>query len=1042
MDNYTVVPGNADGRILTSTLWQQDGVIVIDGEKLEGYTYNRFCPYISTNSFTRSVTGCTNTADAQILYYFLEQGWELELSVSSSDYFTLKAKRGKKYYLSETSSVGEGTISELNAILADTDNYATGDFIAALNFFCGVKNHSVYGDSTGTSVYVGTFTDGLSNLKAFRAAGFDSYFSVGEDNELFFDTSGSNNQLTDVAYSIIRENLDYGEPVRVDIPMHSIYLDGYRWNSGSGEYEYHLNYGWGVYSTETKWYTVDEIYDISFDTLGLDLDPKIRVTVSNDREEYYGGSFLRGVERINHIQNDTATTFSFVDTIAGSCLELEAIEFSSEVDLEFLNWNITLCVADADALSSENALVFTNLTGAIIVNSALGNTCVTGAEDESLYIELNGGYYFSGTSQKNSDDLRLLLEEFHLNTETLMACINSDAVVAGNDDDVILLKEGACIVGGVDLGAGNNEITVESGSALYGNVSGSRDSVELNLVASGVCERTMVCLKDNGEDFLFSTGGNVNFIAGENAVNGIYDLIGFQGGEISEEFLNSFSVTVKFSDEEYILDSSSCNIGNFELLISGDKISLRYGDEVPTISVVSSEKEWTSEDIEVTALFSLAGEEIQGEYSLDQGESWFLYTGSLSISRNCTLLFRAGAGDGYVYKEYTIGNIDKAAPVISDITTVLSPGKSSVTVSVLFSDDHVLKSAQYKIGTEGVWQNYTGEFKVRENTNVFFRATDMAGNTSESSIEIDQISSSGLTENDIDGNGIADILMVQRKSAGKLDLACGTWLLTEEGVPHWGNLSSVNAFKRILGTGRSLPFKESADVYVLDTGKNTVGFWRTDSAGKVEEWQTIETFNSRTSVAGLGDFNGDGITDLLLQNTNGAVGCGFVLEGECVWNYFQSLGKEWRLSAVGDFNGDSVADVVMSHAAGFAGCWLTQENGSVEWSSLDTLSNGFSIVGAGDFNGDGTDDILLRSGDYFGSWEVRDGSAVSWIGLGTGKGTVEQIADFTGDGIDDIRLRTAGGDLGILAVMGEDNVKWHYFGSVGNEWNTSFAALQ
>ena len=66
----------------------------------------------------------------------------------------------------------------------------------------------------------------------------------------------------------------------------------------------------------------------------------------------------------------------------------------------------------------------------------------------------------------------------------------------------------------------------------------------------------------------------------------------------------------------------------------------------------------------------------------------------------------------------------------------------------------------------------------------------------------------------------------------------------------------------------------------------------------------------------------------------------------------------------------------------------------------------------------------------------------SWMGLGDlGDVTVEQIGDFDGDGIDDLRIRTAAGDLGAQLVRGADTLEWKYYGSVGDEWSTSLAAI-
>jgi len=294
---------------------------------------------------------------------------------------------------------------------------------------------------------------------------------------------------------------------------------------------------------------------------------------------------------------------------------------------------------------------------------------------------------------------------------------------------------------------------------------------------------------------------------------------------------------------------------------------------------------------------------------------------------------------------------------------------------------------------------------------------------------------------DLNGDGRADIVMTIDQSEHPADGSTGAWLILADQTPAWGDLSTRNEGWEIFGTGRTAAGKASADVYVRSTG-NVIGAWTTDGTGKVSGWATVGEFDGSTQIVGLGDFNGNGQTDLLLRNANGAVGCFFTGGETTGWNYFQSLGDEWKLSAIGDLNGNGRDDVVLKHDAGFAGSWLTQADGTMAWADLDTLPEGFAIVGAGDFNGDGTDDVLLQKDSYFGAWLVQNGNAAGWMGLGDLPNvTVEQIADFDGDGKDDLRVRTTSGDLGSQLVKGADTLEWKYYGSVGDEWSTVLAAL-
>ncbi len=177
---------------------------------------------------------------------------------------------------------------------------------------------------------------------------------------------------------------------------------------------------------------------------------------------------------------------------------------------------------------------------------------------------------------------------------------------------------------------------------------------------------------------------------------------------------------------------------------------------------------------------------------------------------------------------------------------------------------------------------------------------------------------SGGTAGDLNADGRADIVMTISQGGHPADGSTGAWLIQADQTAAWGDLSTRNPGWEIFGTGRAVAGKNTDDVFIKSSD-NIVGAWTTASDGRVSGWETIGEFSAETQIVGLGDFNGNGLTDLLLRNTNGAVGCFFTAGEKTGWNYFQSLGDEWKLAAVGDLNGDGRSDIALKHDAGFAG---------------------------------------------------------------------------------------------------------------------------
>jgi hypothetical protein len=78
---------------------------------------------------------------------------------------------------------------------------------------------------------------------------------------------------------------------------------------------------------------------------------------------------------------------------------------------------------------------------------------------------------------------------------------------------------------------------------------------------------------------------------------------------------------------------------------------------------------------------------------------------------------------------------------------------------------------------------------------------------------------------------------------------------------------------------------------------------------------TVDTVSPGLTVAGIGDFDGDGRSDILWRDTDGAVSIwemnGLLKRAEAlIWN----PGPEWLVAGVADHDGDGRSDILWRHA--------------------------------------------------------------------------------------------------------------------------------
>ena len=200
------------------------------------HQHEPFSDYCPMGDGDRCVVGCVATSASQIMDY-----WEWPLS-----------GYGSFGYFWEGDNCNGGSVpgEYLTANFSDSydwanmkDTYDTwttaeADAAAELCSEVGIAMEMNYGAcGSGTQMYVHAFSD---------------YFKYNAD----IWREDRTDHTVASWFALIQQEVDAGRPIWYTINSHAIVADGYR--DTYGDYEYHMNYGWG--GSHTAWYVIDNLY--------------------------------------------------------------------------------------------------------------------------------------------------------------------------------------------------------------------------------------------------------------------------------------------------------------------------------------------------------------------------------------------------------------------------------------------------------------------------------------------------------------------------------------------------------------------------------------------------------------------------------------------------------------------------------------------------------------------------------------------------------------------------------------------------------------
>ena len=171
------------------------------------------------------------------------------------------------------------------------------------------------------------------------------------------------------------------------------------------------------------------------------------------------------------------------------------------------------------------------------------------------------------------------------------------------------------------------------------------------------------------------------------------------------------------------------------------------------------------------------------------------------------------------------------------------------------------------------------------------------------------------------------------------------------------------------------------------------------------------------------------------------------------------IDNNWEMIGTGDFNGDGIDDLVWTHVpTQRSSIWTMAADGSGTigyhggWTALDPAGLGYKLLAIGDVNGDGTDDMLMTEafnpnnsvGVY--AWIIKDSHKVDTQVISNNPDYTYLIGDMNNDGSNDIVYFDPNDQLGLsgqIAYMTNtgssialfDSSVWYGYDYIGTKQN-------
>ena len=231
---------------------------------------------------------------------------------------------------------------------------------------------------------------------------------------------------------------------------------------------------------------------------------------------------------------------------------------------------------------------------------------------------------------------------------------------------------------------------------------------------------------------------------------------------------------------------------------------------------------------------------------------------------------------------------------------------------------------------------------------------------------------------------------------------------------------------------------DSMSDVLWDSTNGTPTVWLMDDTS-ISSRSTLPDIGNSWRILSTAHFNTDGDADILLENSGGTPAI-WLMNGTSISSLaaLPTLGPSWQFLATADFNGDHTSDILWENTAGTPEIWLMNGTSVSSAAALPTIGPSWHFLGTGDFNGNGDSDIL---------WENTAGTPAVWLMNGTSISSLAALptigpswhflatADFNGDGNSDILWENTAGTPAIWLMNGTSIVGSATLPTIGPSWH-------